>query len=159
MSGVSVSNSAIQLIGLFTCKIKSGWLKQPSAPCSVSLLKPFITGFITTSGLPCCLFSNACLKAITGKDIIPKTLKWKDEESAYEAIKKYNGTLGKSVAKACKKAGMREIPKSFVQKGDLVIYKEENELVGIWDGYAVLTPTDDCLGVKNNVDILEVWRA
>ena len=107
----------------------------------------------------CCLFSNACLKAITGKDIIPKTLKWKDEATAYEAIKKYNGTLGKSVAKACKKAGMREIPKSFVQKGDLVIYKEENELVGIWDGYAVLTPTDDCLGVKNNVDILEVWRA
>ena len=97
----------------------------------------------------CCLFSNACLKAITGKDIIPKTLKWKDEKTANEAIKKYNGTLGKSVAKACKKAGMREIPKSFVQKGDL----------GIWDGYAVLTPTDDCLGVKNNVDILEVWRA
>ena len=107
----------------------------------------------------CCLFSNACLKAITGKDIIPKTLKWKDEKTAYEAIKKYSGTLGKSVAKACKKAGMQKIDKAYAQMGDLIIYKEENELVGIWDGYAVLTPTDDCLGVKNNVDILEVWRA
>jgi hypothetical protein len=35
----------------------------------------------------CCLFSNALIKDITGEDLIPKTLKWKDEESAMKSIK------------------------------------------------------------------------
>ena len=29
----------------------------------------------------CCKFSDACIKAITGKALIPKDLKWKDEET------------------------------------------------------------------------------
>jgi len=45
-----------------------------------------------------------------------------------------------------------------MQKGDLVVYKEESELVGISDGMNVLTPTDDGIGVKNNVNVLKVWR-
>ena len=43
-------------------------------------------------------------------------------------------------------------------KGDLVVYKEVSELVGISDGMNILTPTDDCIGVQSNVDILKVWR-
>ena len=106
----------------------------------------------------CCKFSNALIKEITGEDLIPKTLKWNDENSAMKAIKTYNKTLLKSIEKACKAKDVKEIEKAFVSKGDLVVYKEETELVGISDGLSVLTPTDDCIGVKNNVNILKVWR-
>ena len=106
----------------------------------------------------CCLFSNALIKNITGEDLIPKTLKWKDEKSAIKSIKKYGGTLLKSIERACKAKKIKEIPNAYMTKGDLVVYKEESELVGISDGMNILTPTDDCIGVKNNVDILKVWR-
>ena len=106
----------------------------------------------------CCLFSNALIKDITGEDLIPKTLKWKDEESAMKSIKKYGGTLLQSIEKACKSKKLTEINKNYMTKGDLVVYKEVSELVGISDGMNILTPTDDCIGVKSNVDILKVWR-
>ena len=106
----------------------------------------------------CCKFSNAVIKEITGEDLIPKTLKWNDEDSAMKAIKTYNKTLLKSIEKACKAKGVKEIEKAFVSKGDLVVYKEETELVGISDGFNVLTPTDDGIGVKNNVNVLKVWH-
>lgn len=106
----------------------------------------------------CCKFSNALIKEITGEDLIPKNLKWKDKISAMKAIKKYNKTLLKSIEKACKAKNVNEIDKAYITKGDLVVYKEESELVGISDGMNILTPTDDCVGVKNNVNILKVWR-
>ena len=106
----------------------------------------------------CCKFSNALIKEITGEDLIPKNLKWKDETSAMKAIKKYNKTVLKSIEKACKAKNVNEIGKAYITKGDLVVYKEESELVGISDGMNILTPTDDCVGVKNNVNILKVWR-
>ncbi len=106
----------------------------------------------------CCKFSNSVIKEITGVDLIPKTLKWNDEDSAMKAIKTYNKTLLKSIEKACKAKGVNEIEKTFVSKGDLIVYKEETELVGISDGFNVLTPTDDGIGVKNNVNVLKVWH-
>ena len=106
----------------------------------------------------CCKFSNALIKEITGEDLIPKNLKWKDKISAMKEIKKYNKTLLKSIEKACKAKNVNEIDKAYITKGDLVVYKEESELVGISDGMNILTPTDDCVGVKNNVNILKVWR-
>jgi len=106
----------------------------------------------------CCKFSNECIKAITGEDLIPINLKWKDEKSAMKAIKEYGGTISKSIAKACKKKGAYQVPNSYMQKGDLVVYKEENELVGISDGFKVLTPSDDMVVAKKNVDIISVWR-
>ena len=106
----------------------------------------------------CCKFSNECIKAITGEDLIPINLKWKDEKSAMKAIKEYGGTISKSIAKACKKKGAYQVPNSYMQKGDLVVYKEENELVGISDGFKVLTPSDDMVVAKQNIDILSVWR-
>lgn len=106
----------------------------------------------------CCKFSNALIKKITNEDLIPKSLKWTDEKSAMKAIKTYNKTLLKSIEKACKSKGVKEIDKAYMTKGDLVVYKEESELVGISDGMNVLTPTDDGIGVKNNVTVLKVWR-
>ena len=106
----------------------------------------------------CCKFSNAVIKAMTGEDLIPKELKWKNEKEAMESIKNYGGTLSKSIAKACKVKGVKQVPNTFMQKGDLVVYKEESELVGISDGFKVLTPSDEMVVAKQNVDIISVWR-
>jgi len=106
----------------------------------------------------CCKFSNACIKAMTGEDLIPKELSWKNEEEAMRSIKEYGKTLSKSIEKACKAKGVQKIDKAFMQKGDLVVYKEESELVGISDGFKVLTPSDDMVVAKQNVNIISVWR-
>ena len=75
-----------------------------------------------------------------------------------KSIKEYGKTLAKSIEKACKAKGVQKIDKAFMQKGDLVVYKEESELVGISDGFKVLSPTDDMVIAKQNVDIISVWR-
>lgn len=106
----------------------------------------------------CCKFSNACIKAMTGEDLIPKELKWKNEEEALESIKNYGGTLSNSIKKACKLKGLVEIDKNHMQLGDLVVYKEETELAGIFDGSLVLTPQDEILSAKSNVNVVAVWR-
>ena len=106
----------------------------------------------------CCKFSNACIKSMTGEDLIPKELKWKNESEAMISIKEYGKTLAKSIEKACKAKGVQKINKAFMQKGDLVVYKEESELVGMSDGVKVLTPSDDMVVAKQNVDIISVWR-
>lgn len=115
--------------------------------------KPFAWG-----SWDCCKFSNALIKEMTGEDLIPKSLKWKDEKTAMKSIKKYGGDLLNSIKKACMSKKVNQINPAFVTKGDLVVYKEESQLVGISDGMYVLTPTDDCIGVKTNVDMLGVWR-
>ena len=115
--------------------------------------KPFAWG-----SWDCCKFSNAVIKEMTGEDLIPINLKWKDEKTAMIAIKEYGGNISKSIAKACKKKGVYQVPNTYMQKGDLVVYKEENELVGISDGYKILTPSDNMVVAKQNVDIISVWR-
>jgi len=106
----------------------------------------------------CCKFANACIKAMTGEDLIPKELSWKNEEEALKSIKDYGGTLKNSIKKASKKKNLLEIDLDHLQIGDLVVYKEESQLVGIYDGNFVLTPTDNKLGVVKNANILSAWR-
>ena len=115
--------------------------------------KPFIWG-----SWDCCKFSNAVIKEMTGEDLIPKELKWKNEKEAMESIKNYGGTMSKSIAKACKAKGVTQVDKAYMQKGDLIVYKEQEELVGVTDGSKVLTPSDDMVVAKQDVNILSVWR-
>ena len=106
----------------------------------------------------CCIFANDCIKAMTGEDLIPKELKWKDEKSAMQSIKVYGGTLLKSIDKACKAKKLKSIDLNYVTKGDLVVFKEETQLAGICDGFAILGPTDDGISVKKDVDLKKAWR-
>ncbi len=115
--------------------------------------KPFVWG-----KWDCCLFSNACIKAITGQSLIPKELKWKDEETAMKAIKNYGATLGKSIDKAAKAQKLTKINKVFLQCGDLVIWKEESEMCGMYDGNTILCPSDDGLATKPTELALHGWR-
>lgn len=106
----------------------------------------------------CCKFANAMIKEITGEDLIPKTLKWNDEASALKAIKSYNKTLLKSIEKACKAKGVKQIEKVYVSKGDLVVYKEESELVGIHDGMCILSVSEDGIVTKESSLIIKAWN-
>jgi hypothetical protein len=107
----------------------------------------------------CCKFSNALIKQITGKDLIPKKLKWKDEESAMKAIKSYGGDLETSIEKACNAKNVGEIDKAFMTCGDLVIYEQNGfSLVGMCNGFGILTPTDDGIGVVDSELAYRVWR-
>tara|TARA_R110000787_G_scaffold280037_1_gene390502 strand:- start:1230 stop:1643 length:414 start_codon:yes stop_codon:yes gene_type:complete len=107
----------------------------------------------------CCKFSNALIKQITGEDLIPKTLKWKDEATALKAIAKYGGDLEGSIEKACKEKNVGEINKAFMTCGDLVVYEQNgSHLVGMCNGFGILTPTDDGINVVANELAHRVWR-
>jgi len=106
----------------------------------------------------CCKFSNALIKAMTNKDLIPKTLKWKDEQTAKKSIKDYGGTLLKSIIKVCKANKIKEIDKNFMTKGDLVVYMQESELVGICDGSGILGVKENGIELVQNQKVLKVWR-
>ena len=62
----------------------------------------------------CCIFANACIKAMTGQNLIPSTLKWKNEETAMKAIKDYGKTLKGAVSKACKAKKIQEVKPAFI---------------------------------------------
>lgn len=107
----------------------------------------------------CCKFSNALIKQITGEDLIPKTLKWKDEETALTAIAKYGGDLEGSIEKACEEKNVGEINKAFMTCGDLVVYEQNSShLVGMCNGFGILTPNDDGVGVVACDLAYRVWR-
>lgn len=115
--------------------------------------KPFVWG-----KWDCCLFSDACIKAMTGKVLIPKELKWKDEASAMKSIKDYGGTLLKSIDKAAKAKKLTKIKPMFLQCGDLVIWQEESQMCGMYDGQAILCPSEDGIAVKPTDLALHGWR-
>jgi len=107
----------------------------------------------------CCMFSNALIKVMTGEDLIPKTLKWKDEITAKKAIKDYGKTILGSITKAAKeKKGIKIIDKAYMTKGDLVVFKQESQLVGICDGMSILSPSEDGIEVLQNDLAVKVWR-
>lgn len=108
----------------------------------------------------CCKFADACLVSMSdAKSYIPKELKWSDKKTALDSIKKYGGTLNKSIAKAFKNK-LEQVDVLSMGKGDLVVFKEESELVGMSDGSKVIGPTDGGLAFKkpSEIKILSVWR-
>ena len=107
----------------------------------------------------CCKFSNALIKQITGEDLKPKTLKWTDDASAMKAIASYGGDLETSIEKACNAKGVGEIDKAFMTCGDLVVYEQSHGsfLVGMCNGFGILTPTDDGIGVVDCELAHRVW--
>lgn len=112
----------------------------------------------------CILFTDAMIKKLTGKNLLPKQWKWTNKEEAMKAIKKYG--KGKGLAAAIDNAvdkvqGIYRIDPMFMTKGDFLVYKEETELTAIFDGFKILCPnSDDGLIVKDpiTVEILAVWR-
>lgn len=109
----------------------------------------------------CILFSDAMVKAITGQNLLPKTWKWKTEKEAMQSISKYGNKKGlvHAINSAVKKVkGIEQISVDYAQKGDFVVYKEESELTGIFDGNKVITPSDKGISAKYDANIIACWR-
>ena len=61
----------------------------------------------------CCKFSDGCIKAMTGKSLIPKELKWKNEESAMAAIKGAISCCGASIHARTRAISSTTCPRRF----------------------------------------------
>jgi hypothetical protein len=107
----------------------------------------------------CCKFTNAAVVAMTGDDLIPEELKWTDEKSAMQAIKKYGKTLGLSVQKAANAAGLQMVRPDEVALGDVVVIKDNGgQVAGVCDGHSIVCPTDGGYTHKPIVQAHKVFR-
>ena len=106
----------------------------------------------------CCLFSDACIKAITGESLIPKQLVWSDEKSAIQAITGYGKTLKNSISKAAKKKKLQKVDINYLQKGDLVVIDNNGQVCGIYDGSKTIGPNDEGIAAISGSKILAAWR-
>ena len=77
-----------------------------------------------------------------------------------KAIASYGGDLETSIEKACNAKGVGEIDKAFMTCGDLVLYEQSHGsyLVGMCNGFGILTPTDDGINVVDCSLAYRVWR-
>tara|TARA_R100000773_G_scaffold37674_1_gene32742 strand:+ start:226 stop:642 length:417 start_codon:yes stop_codon:yes gene_type:complete len=107
----------------------------------------------------CCIFSDACIKAITGNSLIPKELHWVDKETALMAITSYGNTLKNSIRLACIKKNLTKINSNYLQKGDLVIIQGDGDAIcGIYDGSKTIGPSETGLCAISGNKVIEGWR-
>tara|TARA_R100001015_G_C4551479_1_gene113251 strand:+ start:382 stop:798 length:417 start_codon:yes stop_codon:yes gene_type:complete len=107
----------------------------------------------------CCLFSDACIKAMTGQSLIPKELVWKDKESALQTITDYGITLKNAIAKASKRKDLEKVDLNYLQKGDLIVMEQDgNNVCGIFNGAKTLGVNEEGIVVLKDFKIIEAWR-
>ena len=107
----------------------------------------------------CCVFSNAAIKVMTGKDLIPKDAVWDDKKTAIKTIRNYGSSIHEAVENIAKASGLVSIPTSFISAGDLAIFKNSGRnIAGICDGYSLLAPSVDGIECCNNELAVRAWR-
>ena len=107
----------------------------------------------------CCLFSDACIKAMTGESLISKELHWDDKESALETIRDYGNTLKNSIKKASKRKDLEKVDLNYLQKGDLIVMEQDgNNVCGMFNGAKTLGVNEEGIVVLKDFKIIEAWR-
>jgi|TARA_R100001460_G_scaffold37421_2_gene71736 hypothetical protein len=109
----------------------------------------------------CVMFMCGFIKAMTKRELKPKSWTWSSEEEAMQCILKYG--KGKGLAEGISNAvdrqkGIKEIRPEMVTKGDFGVYREENDLACVFDNYSALGVNTEGLVVKNEVEIVRAWR-
>ena len=114
----------------------------------------------------CILFSNKMVEFMSGESLLPKKWRtWKNKGEALEQIIKLS--KGKGLAQGIQNAmdlttGWSKVNLSHLQKGDVVVYKEQTELCGIFDGYCCIGPTKrengNSIVAKRGCNITHAWR-
>lgn len=133
---------------------KKDWQTQFNIFVEDNMNKPFVWG-----EWDCCIFSNSCIKAMTGENLIPKELEWKDKETAYKTITSFGKTLKNSIRIACLKKQLTKIDSNYLQKGDLVIIDSNgDEVCGMYDGSKTIGPSDTGICAISGNKIIEGWR-
>lgn len=107
----------------------------------------------------CITFANGALKAISGVDVMPPELKWRNENEAMEAIQDYGRTFANAVKKACRSAGLEPVDVKYITAGDICVYMNDNEeLCGICDGFALISPSDTGYAFNKCSTARLAWR-
>mgnify|MGYP003134533492 CR=1 FL=1 len=106
----------------------------------------------------CCRFTNAYIRSVTGKSVIPKGIDWKDEKSALEAISALGSNFPSTIKNVFKSHNLTKIKKEYAQVGDIVLFKEEEHLLGIFDGMFIQSVTETGLQPKSLNLAINIWR-
>jgi hypothetical protein len=107
----------------------------------------------------CCLATNAAIKAMTGRDLIPKELSWSDKKTALKSISTYGNTLLACMDKACSIQGIEELALPYLGVGDFAVFEQNGrEIVGICDGTNLLGVGDNGWQTEPNDAAVKAWR-
>ena len=107
----------------------------------------------------CCIFANEAIKSISGVNVLPKELQWSNESEAMLAIQHYGRTFANAIKLATRSAGLQVVDIQHVTAGDLCVYVNGNEeLCGICDGFALLSPTDQGYEFSDTSTARLAWR-
>ena len=109
----------------------------------------------------CCTAATACVRAMTGVNLVKEFIKYNNKDEAFEILKDNKG-LEKMAIKVAKKYELEEVALGYEQAGDVVLHKVEG-LFAL--GVMYLTPTHflspkrpEGWALVEKDKILRVWR-
>mgnify|MGYP003123773254 CR=1 FL=1 len=106
----------------------------------------------------CVRFTDAYIRSVTGVSAIPKGINWKDEKSALEAILELGDNFPTTIKNVLKKNKLKIVKKEYAQVGDIVLFKEHEHLLGIYDGFTIQAVTENGLVSKPLQLAKYIWR-
>lgn len=115
--------------------------------------KPFVWG-----KWDCCRFVDGYIKRLTGYSAIPNDINWTNEKSALKAISKLGKNFPETITNVFSKLNLKYIKKSFLQAGDILLIKDEDFALGIYDGKNIKAVSDDGLVSKSTEQYIKGWR-
>ena len=106
----------------------------------------------------CCRFVDGYIQAVSDQSAIHKGIDWSDEKSALKAISELGDNFPETINNVFKKLKYKEIKLSFINVGDIVLFKEEEHLLGIFDGTYIQGIADSGLVPKPISLAKQAWR-
>ncbi len=106
----------------------------------------------------CCRFVDGYIQAVTEESAIPKGLDWSDETTALKAISELGDNFPQTINNVFKKLKYKQIKLPYISVGDIVLFKEEEHLLGIFDGTYIQGIADSGLVPKPIALAKQVWR-
>ena len=109
----------------------------------------------------CCVAATACVRAMTGVNLVKEFVKYKNKNEAFEILDNNKG-LRNMALKVVKKYDLEEVTSGYEQAGDVVLHKVEGRFAL---GIMYLTPTHFISPKRpkgwafvEKDKILKVWR-
>ena len=109
----------------------------------------------------CCVAATACVRAMTGVNLVKEFVKYKNKNEAFEILNSNEG-LKNMALKVAKKYDLEEVTPGYEQAGDVVLHKVEEQFAL---GIMYLTPTHFLSpkrpkgwALVEKDKILKVWR-
>ena len=85
----------------------------------------------------CCIAATACVKAMTGVNLVREFVEYKNKNQAFEILKDNKGLKNMAI-KVAKKYALEEVTPGYEQAGDIVLHEVDGQFAL---GIMYLTPT------------------